>query len=218
MTTQKQTTTKATTVKKASTTKPRTTAKATPKPTAPKVEKVEVVETPQVQEVVVEEPKFRSLPQIPQHEMFEVRSLVHNPLIYIDKRSGNVYEWMNYGDVEMLPLSDIMTMRNRDRKFIDDMRVSFEDDELIHAFNLVDKYNEVFSVFNEDVLLDRNANELREILPKLPKGVKNSIISRAREIAQQEIESGDFVLLDSTVKMKLIEEHLGLDLSLLLDK
>ncbi|MCM3387327.1 hypothetical protein M3649_04160 [Ureibacillus chungkukjangi] len=217
-----ETTTNKTTARKSTATKSTRTAKAkvseekiiTPTETV----KNESVNVPVIEQPKVEKKKLRGITEIPQSEMFPVRSMRTNPLIYIDHRSGNQYEWQEFGDVEFLSFADINSMRSRSRKFIDQMWIVFDDEEIVKAFNLQKKYDEVFSKYDENMLLNESAHELREILPKLPQGVKKSLSVQAVKIAKQEIESGNHDLMDSLNKIKVIEEKLGVDLSLLLDK
>lgn len=215
-TTNKTTARKTTATKTTRTTKPKVTEEKVVTPIEPV--KNQSVEAVVAEQSAVEQKKLRGITEIPQHEMFAVRSMRTNPLIYIDKRSGNQYEWQEFGDVEFLSFADINSMRSRSRKFIDQMWIVFDDEEIVNAFNLQKKYDEVFSKYDENMLLNESAHELREILPKLPQGVKKSLSVQAVKIAKQEIESGNHDLMDSLNKIKVIEEKLGVDLSLLLDK
>lgn len=212
-------------------------SKATTKKVEPKEVSAEVVEVKSVEEslvnaietvvekltnkeeVKVEQPKkLRGIGEIPSHEQFTVKSLRNNLVVYKDSRSGTLYKWNDYGDNVQMPWSDILNMRSSSKHFVDNMMICFEDEEIINAFKLKEKYEEVFSKYDNDMIINGHVHELQEVIPNLPHSLKMSLLDRAREVAHAELESGEFKLLESTSRIKMIKELLGLDLNLLIKK
>lgn len=186
----------------------------TRKETAPKVETVTeetVKAVEEVKEVQVEtKPSRKKVNQIDLNELIPIRSLTNHKLVYVSKATNSKYVWSNYGDIEYLTYGEINTMKAQYPRFIHDCLIAIEDDEVIEILNLGKLYENLYTVDELDELFKKSSYELEELLPKLPNGVKKSVVSRAKELIENE-ELVDFR------KIKTIEELLNVDLSILIN-
>jgi hypothetical protein len=80
-----------------------------------------------------------------------------------------------------------------------------EDPEIIDALGVKEYYNHVFSFDTFDGILQKSAEEISDIVKKLPKGQISSIIYRARHL----IDEGK---LDSLRGVRALEDALGVQL------
>lgn len=196
---------------KAKTTRTPRTRKTVAKPEVIKEDAVaEVVETKVVEEVKSEAKTIRKkVNQIELNELIPVRSLTNHKLVYVSKATNSKYVWGAYGDIEYLTYGEINTMKAQYPRFIQDCLIAIEDDEVIDILNLGKLYENLYTVDELDDLFDKSNFELQELLPKLPNGVKKSVISRAKELIENE------TLVDFR-KIKTIETLLNVDLSILI--
>ena len=174
------------------------------------------VETNVIEETVVSQPvqekktTRKRLNQIDVNELIPVRSLTNHKLVYVSKATGARYVWSEYGSVEYLTFGEINTMRSQYPKFIKDCLVLIEDDDVIELFNLDSVYENVYSIEELDNFFKKSNFEIEELIKTLPHGVKKSLVSRAKELIENE-ELTDYR------KIKTLETQLNVDLTILLD-
>lgn len=175
------------------------------KPVAKKVEEkaVKVVET--VEETVPQKRTKRA--EIDRNEMIPCRSATDGKLLYISDRTRARFVWANFGVTQYVEMGELLDMRASHPKFLDDVRLIVEDEDAVEYLGLTAKYESLDGFDDLDKFFDKTADELAEMVPKLPKGIKDSLASRARKL----IEQGT---LDSNNKIRILEESLKVDLKL----
>lgn len=141
-------------------------------------------------------------------DLIPCRSMTKGELIYIGKKTKEVYIWSDYGDVTEIEYQDLLALKVSKSKFIFDILFVIEDDNLLET----SKWKEVKilydKIYSEDIdtILAMNVDDFKKIFPTLPIGLKNAVKS---EVATQ-MEAGTF---DSMQKIKLIDEICGTDLN-----
>lgn len=181
-----------------------------------KTTEAKVVEDKVTEEVTVSPPlqekktTRKRLNQIDVNELIPVRSLTNHKLVYVSKATGARYVWSEYGSLEYLTFGEINTMRSQYPKFIKDCLVLIEDDDVIELFNLDAVYENVYSIEELDNFFKKSNFEIEELIKTLPNGVKKSLVSRAKELIENE-ELTDYR------KIKALETQLNVDLTILLD-
>lgn len=180
------------------------------------VKKVAPKKTEEVEVVVVEEEKVEKKPvrakrvEIDMNELIPCRSTTHGNLIYISKRTGERFFWNDYGDVQDIPFGELRNLNSTYPAFIKDVLFVIDDEEAVEALGMAKLYEGIFDIEDIETLFDKEYRDLEETLEKLPKGLKDSAATKAREL----MKSGK---LDSRSKIKLIEEKLKIELLLLED-
>ena len=187
-------------------TKTTTTRKTAKTKTNAKTKPVETVET--VEEVVEQKaparPKKRL--EINRDELIVCRSATEN-LVYISKRTGEKFEWAEFGDVQYITLGELITMKSTQPRFLKEGWLIIDDEEAIEQLGLAKMYGNIFEIEDMAEFLEKDPYEMERILKNMPRGFKNSIAQFARE----QVESGE---LDSNRKIKLLEQLLDVDLKI----
>lgn len=185
--------------------KPRT-PKATPKKEV--VEVVEVVEA--VEEVKVTEAKkptrIKRI-EIDHNELIACRNAVDGSLIYISDQTRQKYLWDAYGRVQYLPMGELMTMQGSQPRFLNDVWLIIDDEEAAQYLGLTKLYESLVELENLDSFFNLPIKQMEEILPKLPKGLKTTVATRARKLIEDKS-------LDSGNKIRLLEDMLNIELKM----
>lgn len=189
-----------TTTKKTTTTARRQTAKKVAEETVDQLMKTE-------SETVSETPKRKQKVEVDRNELVICRNVTDGQLIYKSRKTGLTTIWMNYGDVEYLDVGELLTMKASQPKFLTDVWLVIDDEEVVEFLGLKHIYKNLADVEDIDSFFHKTPSEINEIASKLPKGLKETIGTRARKL----IESGD--LYDNR-KIKALENTLKLELQL----
>ncbi len=205
------------TTQKTTTRKPRTTK--TVKPVEEVVEKVEVTQVVEdvtiKEEVKVEEKPKRntrkSIATVDLNDLVPVVALIDSVIFVADNTKAE-YEWDSKGDIQYITYGELISMKGRQKRFLEEMWLYIDDEEVVEALNLTslyEKYDEIKSL--EDYLSQFTTNhELKQVLTPLPNGIKKSLGRQAAQL----IQDGEF---DKFKTIKTLEECLGVELTHLLD-
>lgn len=173
--------------------------KVTPKKVAAKktVDKKEEVESTAKRKVRV---------KVDHSAMIPCRSTIVGDLIYISDRTNAKYVWEDFGTTLWLEMRDLLDMNGSQRKYLHDGYIIVDDGEAAENLGLTKMYNEIAHIDDLDVLFDKDPQELENTVNKLPKGMKKTLATKAREL----IEEGN---LDSISKIKALEASLRVELA-----
>ena len=169
----------------------------------PKVEKVEQEQAAQETKKTVR----RKISDIDRSELVPCRSLVEGLLVYKSARTGMRYVWEEFGSVEFIEYGELVTMRSSSPRFLRDCWIAVEDEDVAEALGLAKEYASASEVMDLDSFFDKKASELEEVVPNLPKGIKDTIATKARKM----VEDGS---LDSRNKIRVLEEGLNVELKM----
>jgi hypothetical protein len=119
---------------------------------------------------------------IDKYKPIPIMNVTNGQLIYISKKTGVEISFSDFGDIEYIDYQELLTMRSSQRRFIDEPFILILDDEVVNHLGLTKQYENM--KFIKDGSIDHifrlNQEEFEEILEKAPKGIKHSIITRAR--------------------------------------
>lgn len=172
-----------------------------------KEEKVETAPVKSVEPDIVSESKERNQRKtdIPNNYEIPVKSNVAGGLTYASRKNkGLEYRWEQNGDIEYIEYSELVSMRNTQRKFFENNWIVIEDsdytaEEVYRALS-VQKYYE-YNLNSIDDIFSFPEATVREIADKVSKGLKDNIIARARILYS---EGSD--LFDSSKRVKMFED------------
>lgn len=202
-----------TTPKKKKATKTPVTKKETAKTKPTKKAETKVEETVEVKEEVVEEtktPRRKKTTQIELNEMICLRSVTKGGLTYISPKTGMEVTWDDYNTEEYIEYGEILTMKSSKPRFLTEPFVVIDDVEVAEKLGYQKMYDEMLDVDNLDSFYKSTIEEMEEQLEKSPKGIKRLIGDKARE----QIKDGELVDIR---KIKLLEDELKIELSVLID-
>lgn len=175
----------------------KTTNKKTTKTVEPTVEET-IEEVKHVKEKAPEKAKKK---KVDLDTLVSCRNITDGQLIYISRKTGLQTLWANYGDEEFIDVAELLTMKASQPKFLTEPWLIIDDDDVIEYLGLKHLYSKIFDLDDIDTFFDVSVDEMKTILDKIPNGIKESIITRARKKIEDET-------LYDTRKIRLLEEKL----------
>lgn len=150
----------------------------------------------------------KKLAPLDDKEEVEVIALVPN-VSYEDKKTGDIYEWKNVGDVELMTVETLKNMHRSFRAYFTNLWIKPNDERVIKELRLernYEQYEKVLTIGN----YKKDADAMCDIIKTLNSTLKFSIFMRI----QNWVSNGDI----SDIKtIKTLERRLGLDLFDLVD-
>ncbi|WP_291566967.1 MULTISPECIES: hypothetical protein [unclassified Clostridium] len=140
-----------------------------------------------------------------ENEEVVVRSVLPNR-IYISPRTQIKYRWDSKGDVETMPIKELLTMENTSKRFLHTPWLIVEDDRVAQAFGLDELYSLIEKVEDIDTLISLTPREIQNIFNKLPIQYKKDFTNQIY-IKVKTRELKDLSIIDS------LNEILGVDLN-----
>lgn len=204
------------------TTKAKTTAAKKEAPAVKKAEPVQEVKAVQpeveqvpVADVPVVEPKApvqeAAAPRkFEMTDMVPCQSVRNGVLQYIGKKTGDLYEWTDYGDITDVAYGDLMSIKANKSKFLFAPWMIILDKDAIAALKLEDLYSQFEEYMDVEAFLELPADEMKRKLSVAPQGFKDTV---ARTAALM-VRDGS---LDSVIKIKIIDDVLGKSLMSMLN-
>lgn len=183
------------------------TKKVAPKKVAPKkkVEKVKEEEVVEEKTKVAPKATRQKRAQVDRNELIPCRSLVDGRLIYISNRTRAKFIWDGFGTTQYVEMGELLDMRGSSPKFLQEVSFVVEDEEAVDMLGLTKLYEDIDEIYSLEELLQHPHTDLKEILPNLPKSIKDSVGTTARKM----IKDGS---LDSISAIDAIEKSLNIDL------
>lgn len=134
-----------------------------------------------------------------------VRNGFQGKLIYISKKTGEVYEWDEFGAEQELELLELKNAKNSNKKFFINNWFMFDDPWVIDFLGVREYYKNTIPIGEFDDICFKDAKELEAILHNMPDGQKRSVAYRARQL----ISDG---AIDSLKAVAVLEKELGVEL------
>lgn len=138
--------------------------------------------------------------------MIECRNGTAGVLIYKSQLNpGYTVEWDSFGDVQELEYRELVSMRGNQRRFFEENWILIDNPAVIKKLGVERYYKNSLTTDDFDDVFTMSAEKIKEIVPSLPGGTKDAIISEAKK----KIETGE---LDSRSTIKALEETLSVEL------
>lgn len=157
---------------------------------------------------------IQSTVRIPLDTIVPVTSNIKGNLIYVSKKmAGYAINWDDFGATEYIELSELVSMRNSDRRFFEDNWIICEDTDEYSAMQIYDflkvgkYYKNVFTPENIDTIFEKEPSQIIRTISTLSKGMKETIAVRAKE----KIDAKE---LDSNSKIEALETALNMKFSI----
>lgn len=138
-------------------------------------------------------------------DMVTCRSVRNGVMQYVGRKTGDLYEWTDYGDVTDVAYSDLLAIKVNKSKFIYGPWFLIEDPEAVEALKLTELYAQFADYTDVESFLELPAAEMRRKLQNAPDGFKDTVA----RTAGLKIRDGRF---DSVIKIKVIDDVLGKNL------
>lgn len=180
-------------------------------------EKVEVVEdVPEVEEVpeIEEEPEEKSFfdqgikestaRKFKDGDEISVMSGINGRFIHMTP-SGKEYVYGGFGQIREMRYEDVRSLRELYRSVLDDGWLVILNKDLIDEYGYQDMYDNVLTPHNINQVFKMSPTELNNFIDKLPRGMKTTLVDRAREMVKEN-------QLDSLGVITTIEEKMDISL------
>lgn len=157
--------------------------------------------------VVEEKPKDKTFDK---EELIDCMSICNGGLTIVGDKSGNVYTWADYGDVEPVEYQDLLFLTRSKKPCVFTPRFIIEDEDFIAQHPELSKlYDSMYSTSDITDILDLPVRQMKQAIEQLPKGALESL----KGIAGSMIDAGK---LDSIEKIKTLDGIFGTNLLLTL--
>lgn len=191
----------------ATATRKSTSKKAAPAKTAMKtIQDDAQVSTAVVNAVSIEENKLKTFVA---SDLIPCRSVRNGLMQHIARKSGNPYEWSDFGDVTEVEYGDLLAMKASKSKFLFAPWIIIEDEDAVVALKLENIYEEFKEYEDVEEFLQMSPAQIRSKLENAPIGFKDAITKTAANM----IREGR---LDSIGVIKAIDDVLHKNLSTLI--
>ena len=192
---------------------PRTMKKATAKAETANVEKpiedIKTKETESKTKVSESETKAETKPKkkvFQNDDMIPCLSIMEGKLVLVGARTGDVYRWLNIGDVVEVAYNDLVAdVRSHGSHTHAPWIIIQDADFLAQHPEIDDLYSGLYTVEDIEKVLSMPANQMKSYIEQMPVGAQDSL----KNIAIARIESGEF---DSIQRIKALDEFFGTNL------
>lgn len=171
----------------------------------------EILSSLQGENTVTEEPQKKEEPVVPKKKVIDrdtvvsCRNITSGKLTYISKKSGLEIVWSNFGDEEYIDVAELLTMKSSQPKFLKEPWLFIDDAEVAEYLGLKELYKSLIPIDEVEDFFNLDIKKAKEILPRLPKGMRSLIGEKARQGIQDES-------LTNIQLIKLLEQELDIDL------
>lgn len=148
----------------------------------------------------VEETKKRVFNE---HDGIRCISCTAGELLIAGLKTKTLYDWHGIGDELEVEYGDLLSMVRSRSNYIFCPRIIINDQDFINQNRAVkDFYDSMYTVEDLNEIIMMSADQIREILPKLPIGAQDAL----KSIVTSAIDDGR---LDSVNKIRVLDEFFG---------
>lgn len=132
-------------------------------------------------------------------EVVIVKSAVDN-VTFISPKTKIEYSWSVKGDIDSLPVSEILAMETASKRFLHTPWLIIEDERVIQALDLKPIYDLIKKVENIDELIQLSESQIQRIFEELPAQYKNNFRNEIyKKVKTRELNS--LTTIDSLSKI-----------------
>ena len=139
------------------------------------------------------------------NQYITVRNGFQGMLIYISKRTGEVFEWDDFGAEQEMELGELKNAKNSAKNFFINNWFMFDDPWVIDFLGVGQFYKNTIPIDKFDDIFSMDAKDAAKVLHDIPEGQKRSIAYRARQLISENA-------IDSMKLIAVLEKELGVDL------
>lgn len=119
--------------------------------------------------------------------------------------TGKVWRFMEFGQTDKIPFGELLRIRNQNPKVFTDGWMIILNRKIQEDFGLIETYKNILTPETIDEVFDKDIDELKAFVEALPKGMKVTFVSKARELYQANE-------LDSISVVRYIQDTFGISL------
>lgn len=143
--------------------------------------------------------------EIKDEDMIAVMSGVKSELIHRSRRTGRMWKFSKFGQVDKMPFIELLKIQNTNPKAFVDCKLIILNKQVVEQFGLEDVYKNIVTPQNLDEVFSKSVDDILDIIKNSPKSLKSTLFSRAKELYEQG-------KLDSISVKRAIEEEFGISI------
>lgn len=132
------------------------------------------------------------------NDLITVMNGLNGSLTHRSLSTGRVWKFLEFGQTDRIPYSEIISIRNSNPKVFRDGWLIVLNPQVQEELGVKGMYQNIITPDNFDDIISKSIEELNDIIDLLPEGMKETFFSKARELYQ----SGK---IDSKKKIDFIE-------------
>ena len=133
-------------------------------------------------------------------DVIPCKSITNGKLLVDGEKSGILYRWADYGDIEEIEYQDLIYMIRAHRASVYRPRFIIQDEEFVAQHkDLKELYDSLYSIKDLKDILNLPVTQMRKAIEELPEGAFESI----KGVAASMIHNGQY---DSVKKIKVLDE------------
>lgn len=144
--------------------------------------------------------------RIDHDELVEVMNGCSGVLVYKNPRTSASWRFESYGDTDLMPVHELITIRSQYPRYFKDQWLIVLDAEVINYLKLENFYKDAMTPEELEVFFDKSAEEITEYLKTASNGAKALIAGRARKL----YEDG---LFGDIYKLRAINKAIGIHIA-----
>ena len=140
-------------------------------------------------------------------DMIYCQSVRHGTLTHIDT-NGIEYDWYGFGDIQMLPYKEIISLKSRKSKFLYEPWILIKDEDLMAREDFQKDFADMYAAYDKfdytdpKEFFEQDISTIRKELKEAPNGLRDYI----KWAANQYIKDG---VLDRISVIRVIDEVYG---------
>lgn len=120
--------------------------------------------------------------EIKDEDLIQVMNGEQGELIHRSKRTGRMWKFTKFGQVDKMPFIELLNIQNRNPRCFEEGRLIILNQNVIEQFGLEDVYKKVVTPQNLDDLFTKDVEEVTETIQNLPQSMKSTFFARAKEL------------------------------------
>lgn len=167
--------------------------------------KAEAESAPVQEETTGKVEKISARKEIDRYRLVPIMNITNGNLVFVSKKTGTTWDWERYGDIDEIEFHELQTMKTSSKAFLYEPLLMILDEEVVSYFGLERLYETLLEIEDLDNIFRMNNNDFSEFIEKVPKSIVVAIVSRARQLVEEE-------KIDSIWKIKYLNEKFDTDI------
>lgn len=153
-------------------------------------------------------PKKVKKANIPLNTIVGCSNGTYGKLMYVSGKTNERHEWDAYGDVEYLELSELVSMKNSQKRFFTENWILIDDIDILKFLGVEKFYEKALNRDEIERLFSLQPEEVTKKIEGMTNGMKNTVAFYAAECIQNgSLDSRKMIsALENSLNVELIEK------------
>ena len=134
-------------------------------------------------------------------EPIAIRSIREGVVNFFSRKTNTLWSWREKGEVEYMPLSEVMNMEASSKRFLHTPWLMVDDIRVIQAFGLEDLYDMIEEVNDLDSFLEGELSHIISVVERLSPEFKDGLASDINKRLNDKTIKIDYLVLKELEKL-----------------